>query len=174
MDHDWALNATNWAYVAGVGTDPRGSRHFCTVSQGETYDPAARLARLWIPELNLLAEAQTGGGGGSDANLRLCHRPWERSSELTLGPAADSGQEGGGYLALVPIVDVSTQIAPDAAARSDAKAGSGNLADAAAGPIKGGKGGKGAGRTVPRRGKDWIDKVVVAPNNGSPGSFGGP
>jgi hypothetical protein len=64
---------------AGTGNDPR-DRQFRTVSQGEQYDPEARLCKLWVPELAHLP-------------ADLAHRPW-------LAPAAASevgqGQTGGG------------------------------------------------------------------------------
>ena len=62
LDCDAAVNYCNWNYFAGVGNDPR-NRKFKTVSQGETYDAEALLAKQWVPELAGLPTA-------------LRHRPW--------------------------------------------------------------------------------------------------
>jgi deoxyribodipyrimidine photo-lyase len=53
LDHDAAVNLSSWAYVAGVGADPR-DRVFKTVTQGERYDPQGQLAAAWLPELSHL------------------------------------------------------------------------------------------------------------------------
>lgn len=47
MDYDPCSNWLNWAYVAGVGNDPRPNRYFNTESQAARYDPEERYARLW-------------------------------------------------------------------------------------------------------------------------------
>lgn len=50
IDYDVASNWGNWAYVSGVGNDPR-NRYFNIVSQGKTYDSQGDYVRAWIPEL---------------------------------------------------------------------------------------------------------------------------
>ena len=39
IDYDVASNWGNWQYLAGVGTDPRGKRHFNLEKQAKLYDP---------------------------------------------------------------------------------------------------------------------------------------
>jgi deoxyribodipyrimidine photo-lyase len=86
--HDAALNWQNWAYVAGVGADPRPDRAFKVVTQGERYDPGAALAAAWLPELRGLPPVRR-------------HRPWEEDLAEGAGPKVYPG----------PIVDPATQIA---------------------------------------------------------------
>lgn len=50
IDYDVASNWGNWAYVAGVGNDPR-NRYFNIVNQGKKYDARGDYVRAWIPEL---------------------------------------------------------------------------------------------------------------------------
>lgn len=71
LDHDLALNWGNWAYMAGVGADPR-DRLFKTVTQGERYDPHAALIADWVPELAKLP-------------IEARHRPWEAKNEGEVG-----------------------------------------------------------------------------------------
>lgn len=51
IDHDVASNWANWAYLAGVGSDPRGGRKFNVVKQSMQYDPEGRFLNRWVPEL---------------------------------------------------------------------------------------------------------------------------
>jgi deoxyribodipyrimidine photo-lyase len=51
IDHDVASNWGNWAYVAGVGNDPRENRYFNILSQAKKYDAKGEYVRYWIPEL---------------------------------------------------------------------------------------------------------------------------
>jgi len=51
IDHEVAANYGNWAYIAGVGSDPRGGRRFNMVLQAQTYDGDAAFTKLWCPEL---------------------------------------------------------------------------------------------------------------------------
>ena len=39
IDYDVASNYGNWRYIAGVGADPRGGRHFDLDKQARMYDP---------------------------------------------------------------------------------------------------------------------------------------
>ncbi len=39
IDYDVASNYGNWQYIAGVGADPRGGRHFNLTKQTEMFDP---------------------------------------------------------------------------------------------------------------------------------------
>lgn len=47
IDYDVASNWGNWQYIAGVGADPRGGRHFNLHKQAERYDPDARFVQRW-------------------------------------------------------------------------------------------------------------------------------
>jgi deoxyribodipyrimidine photo-lyase len=51
LDYDVASNWGNWAYVAGVGNDPRENRYFNILSQAKKYDPKGDYVRYWLPEL---------------------------------------------------------------------------------------------------------------------------
>lgn len=50
LDYNVASNWGNWQYIAGVGADPRGGRHFNIDKQAATYDPNGEFVRLWSPE----------------------------------------------------------------------------------------------------------------------------
>ena len=47
IDYDVSSNWGNWAYLAGVGNDPRGKRIFDTQKQAKTYDPKGEYRELW-------------------------------------------------------------------------------------------------------------------------------
>lgn len=47
IDYDVASNWGNWQYIAGVGADPRGGRHFSIDKQTQQYDPAERFIKKW-------------------------------------------------------------------------------------------------------------------------------
>lgn len=51
IDYNPASNWGNWAYVAGVGNDPRENRHFNIPKQAHDYDPKGDYVKLWIPEI---------------------------------------------------------------------------------------------------------------------------
>ncbi len=51
IDHDVASNWCNWAYIAGVGSDPRGGRRFNVVKQSFAHDPEGWFIRGWCHEL---------------------------------------------------------------------------------------------------------------------------
>ncbi|MCF2859563.1 DASH family cryptochrome [Pseudoalteromonas sp. SMS1] len=48
IDHDVASNWGNWQYIAGVGDDPRGGRHFNIDKQTQFYDPRGEFTRKWL------------------------------------------------------------------------------------------------------------------------------
>lgn len=50
IDYDVCSNWGNWAYVSGVGNDPR-DRYFNILLQAERYDADGDYTRLWIPEI---------------------------------------------------------------------------------------------------------------------------
>ncbi|MEM9695512.1 MAG: DASH family cryptochrome, partial [Myxococcota bacterium] len=54
VDYDPGSNWGNWAYVAGVGNDPR-DRFFHIENQADRYDPEGAYVRTWVPELAPLA-----------------------------------------------------------------------------------------------------------------------
>ena len=50
VDYDVASNWGNWAYIAGVGPDPRGGRVFNLDQQAERYDPQGVYRQRWLSE----------------------------------------------------------------------------------------------------------------------------
>ncbi|GAB3290203.1 DASH family cryptochrome [Parahaliea aestuarii] len=50
IDYDVASNYGNWQYIAGVGADPRGGRHFNLEKQAALYDPEGDFVRRWSGE----------------------------------------------------------------------------------------------------------------------------
>lgn len=53
-DYNPASNWGNWAYIAGVGNDPREERYFNVVKQAYDYDASAQFVKLWLPNLDKL------------------------------------------------------------------------------------------------------------------------
>ena len=47
IDHNLASNWGNWRYIAGVGADPRGGRHFNLTKQMQSYDPNGEFVAKW-------------------------------------------------------------------------------------------------------------------------------
>jgi len=47
IDYDVGSNYGNWQYIAGVGSDPRGGRHFNLARQAAQYDPDETFTRKW-------------------------------------------------------------------------------------------------------------------------------
>ncbi|MCZ4407780.1 DASH family cryptochrome [Cryomorphaceae bacterium 1068] len=66
IDYDVTSNWGNWAYVAGVGNDPRENRYFNILTQANRYDGKGEYIKHWLPEL-------------SDLPLDFIHKPWELS-----------------------------------------------------------------------------------------------
>ncbi len=66
IDYCPANNWGNWAYIAGVGNDPREYRYFNVLKQAMEYDPDGEYVRLWIPELSKVDGA-------------IVHQPWNLS-----------------------------------------------------------------------------------------------
>lgn len=48
IDYDVASNWGNWQYIAGVGVDPRGGRHFDLAKQQRQFDPNGRFVNQWL------------------------------------------------------------------------------------------------------------------------------
>ena len=48
VDYDVCSNWGNWAYLAGVGNDPRGNRYFNIEKQGNDYDKNKAFRNLWL------------------------------------------------------------------------------------------------------------------------------
>ncbi len=70
IDYDVASNWGNWAYVAGIGNDPREGRYFNVMTQAERYDKNGEYVKLWLHELK-------------DVNDQFIHKPWLlKSSQL--------------------------------------------------------------------------------------------
>lgn len=47
IDYDPCSNWGNWAYLAGVGADPRPNRYFNVAKQAATYDPDGEYVKTW-------------------------------------------------------------------------------------------------------------------------------
>lgn len=47
IDYDVGSNYGNWQYIAGVGTDPRGGRHFNLEKQAAQFDPDHTFTSTW-------------------------------------------------------------------------------------------------------------------------------
>ena len=58
LDDDVASNWGNWAYIAGVGHDPRGGRRFSLTKQAHRYDADGAYVRHWLPSLQSLSASQ--------------------------------------------------------------------------------------------------------------------
>lgn len=52
IDYDVSSNWGNWAYLAGVGNDPRGNRYFNIEKQASDYDKYRKYRDLWLPAKN--------------------------------------------------------------------------------------------------------------------------
>ena len=48
LDYDVASNWGNWQYIAGVGADPRGGRHFNLAKQTQQFDPNHEYINYWL------------------------------------------------------------------------------------------------------------------------------
>ena len=48
IDYDVCSNWGNWAYLAGVGNDPRGNRYFNIEKQAQDYDKNQAYRNLWL------------------------------------------------------------------------------------------------------------------------------
>ena len=48
IDHDVASNWGNWQYIAGVGADPRGGRHFSIEKQAHLFDADGSYVVRWL------------------------------------------------------------------------------------------------------------------------------
>jgi deoxyribodipyrimidine photo-lyase len=48
IDYDVCSNWGNWAYLAGVGNDPKGSRYFNIEKQAADYDKNKTFRNLWL------------------------------------------------------------------------------------------------------------------------------
>jgi deoxyribodipyrimidine photo-lyase len=53
IDYDAAVNWGNWQYIAGVGVDPRGGRHFNLSKQTQIHDPHGAYQQKWLKDENL-------------------------------------------------------------------------------------------------------------------------
>jgi deoxyribodipyrimidine photo-lyase len=51
IDYDVCSNWGNWAYLAGVGNDPRGSREFNIEKQANEYDKNKTYRNLWLNKI---------------------------------------------------------------------------------------------------------------------------
>jgi deoxyribodipyrimidine photo-lyase len=51
IDYDVTSNWANWAYIAGVGNDPRENRYFNIIKQARDYDANGDFVKYWLPQL---------------------------------------------------------------------------------------------------------------------------
>jgi len=51
IDYSPSSNWGNWAYIAGVGNDPREDRYFNIIKQATEYDSKAEYVKHWLPQL---------------------------------------------------------------------------------------------------------------------------
>ncbi len=68
IDYNPASNWGNWAYLAGVGNDPREGRKFNILKQAYDYDPKGDYVRYWIPVLKNVSNS-------------CVHQPWMMKDE---------------------------------------------------------------------------------------------
>lgn len=54
IDYSPSSNWGNWAYIAGVGNDPRDDRYFNIQKQANEYDPKGLFVKFWLPVLQQL------------------------------------------------------------------------------------------------------------------------
>lgn len=59
IDYDVAANWGNWQYIAGVGVDPRGGRHFNIQKQTLQFDPHAVYTNKWQGNENTCTQLDT-------------------------------------------------------------------------------------------------------------------
>lgn len=79
IDFDVAVNWGNWQYIAGVGFDSKGGRHFDLGKQTRLFDPLGHYIQRWAPMSNssqspafsLKETGSTGLNRGSDRQLGL-------------------------------------------------------------------------------------------------------
>lgn len=70
IDHDVASNWGNWQYIAGVGADPRGGRHFNLARQAEQFDPDGEYVSHWAPDT---ASCGLDSRDAADWPVWVCH-----------------------------------------------------------------------------------------------------
>jgi len=80
IDYDVTSNWGNWAYVAGVGNDPRENRYFNILSQADRYDGKGEYVKHWLPELK-------------DVDREFVQTPWK----LPDGQSANDDIDGTVY-----------------------------------------------------------------------------
>jgi deoxyribodipyrimidine photo-lyase len=68
IDYNPASNWGNWAYLAGVGNDPREERYFNVLKQAYDYDAKGEYVKHWFPKLCGLSKLHM-------------HQPWRMSEE---------------------------------------------------------------------------------------------
>lgn len=56
IDYDPGSNYGNWQYIAGVGADPRGGRHFNIERQRKQFDPDNRYIQHWRGNSGIIPE----------------------------------------------------------------------------------------------------------------------
>ncbi|GAB3329596.1 DASH family cryptochrome [Marivirga atlantica] len=74
LDYDVASNWGNWAYVAGVGNDPRENRYFNILSQAKKYDPKGEYIKYWLPSLSGIEGFNAHKVGLLNGEIRETHK----------------------------------------------------------------------------------------------------
>lgn len=64
IDYDVASNWGNWQYIAGVGADPRGGRHFSIEKQARQFDADGRFVAKWLNPCRQEAAGEAGATTG--------------------------------------------------------------------------------------------------------------
>jgi deoxyribodipyrimidine photo-lyase len=59
IDYDVACNWGNWQYIAGVGVDPKGGRHFDIEKQTAMYDPEGEFINKWTDGGDIISTDHT-------------------------------------------------------------------------------------------------------------------
>lgn len=88
VDYAPCSNYGNWAYVAGVGADPRKDRYFNVMSQALRYDPKGEYVRHWLPELAAVPDEKIHYVFELDALQQACFqvKPGENYPEPAVRP----------------------------------------------------------------------------------------
>lgn len=49
IDYSPASNWGNWAFIAGVGSDPRDNKYFTAIKPAASHDPKDEFIQTWLP-----------------------------------------------------------------------------------------------------------------------------
>lgn len=77
IDCDAAVNWGNWQYIAGVGVDPRGGRHFNIEKQTALYDPNGTYQAKWGDEKSEIKQACASIDSTDAADWPITHNTFD-------------------------------------------------------------------------------------------------